>query len=90
VALKHLLSANGHTTIKLEVGVLLMGSSVVESRFGDGGAEAFPDTIFVNTPHLIDTLVDFLVEGVASEQGGGDKPESDVLTSQFKNGCNKD
>jgi len=44
----------------------------------------------VNTPHLIDTLVDFLVEGVASEQGGGDKPESDVLTSQFKNGYNKD
>lgn len=60
--------------------------AIVETRGVKGTAEASLDTVFVDSPHAVDALVDVGAPGVTGDHGGHEEPESDVVSSQLEQG----
>lgn len=57
---------------------------VLGSQFAVGFAKTLSKTVLVDSPHLVDFFLDFLVSELAGNVGGAESPKQDIPRVQFK------
>ena len=68
-----------HTVVDLEAAVLDVLIVIVQVSGVLGAAKALPLAILVDAPQNVNSLIDPLLIAVLAEQGGTDRPESNIL-----------